>query len=101
MTIELFSSPWVIYKVKKHTYRFFRGKKTYHKQNNVYSFFDIPLVLAFSNNDITIILEPTDFLVRFVLDYLKEVLDTRATVGARFSQKELIPLFAELNCILI
>lgn len=102
MTIELVASPWVISIAKNRTDRFFQGKSLpYHKRNNVISLNDAPLVLSFSKNVLTILVDPTDSLLRLILFYIKEVFHLKKAVGIRFSQQEFVPIFDGLNCVKI
>ena len=100
MTIELVASPRIISKAKNRTDCFFKKKSfSYHKRNNVISFYDAPLVLSFSKNVLTILVEPTDSLLQVVLFYIKEVFQSKKPIGIRVSQHELVPLFYGLNCV--
>lgn len=100
MTIELVASPRVISTARNRTDRFFRGKTlSYHKRNDVISFYDVPLVLSFSKNVLTILVEPTDSLLQVVLFYIKEVFHSKKPIGIRVSKQDLVPLFDGLNLI--
>lgn len=100
MTIELIACPWVISKAKNRTDCFFKGNAfLYQKRNNVLSFYDAPLVLSFSKNSLTILLEPTDSLLQVIVNYIKEVFRSKKTIGIRISQQEHVPLFYGLNCV--
>ena len=100
MTIELVASPRVISTAKKRTDRYFKGKTiSYHKRNNVISFNDVPLVLSFSKNVLTILVEPTDSLLQVLLSYIKEVFHSKKPVGIRVYKQDFVPLFDGLNCV--
>lgn len=78
MTIKLVSSAWVISIAKARTNDFFHGKpQPFYRRNNTTPLIEVPFVLPSSKNVLTIFVEPTDFLLQFVLGYIKEAFCTK------------------------